>query len=83
MLYINTDVVNKVMTYICLFCGKISNLYLDKLITIDALIGQLGQTYALDSCIRPDDYNHYYIEELDEEQEKVNYKCIKCNKTTK
>jgi hypothetical protein len=83
MFYYDTDVKNKTMIYICFFCGKKSYLKLNNLITLNDVVDKngLGINYSLGNCVRPDDFNHFMYEVLDNNQN-IYYKCIKCLKTT-
>lgn len=80
MLYLKTDIINNIITYKCIFCSKTSDIYLPKILTNQTIIHEIGIKYSLLNCVRPDDFNHYIIEWADED--KILYKCIKCNKQT-
>lgn len=81
MFYYDTDIVNKTMIYMCFFCQKKSYLKLNKLITDNRLVNNIGMKYSLGNCIEPDDFNHYMYEVLSDTQN-IYYKCLKCLKTT-
>lgn len=78
MLYLSTDILNKIIIYECLFCSKQSYLYLDKLLTyID------NTNYVLHPCTSPSDYNHFIVQQMSSTTptEHISYSCLKCNKS--
>lgn len=79
MFYYDTDIKNKTMIYICFFCGQKSYLKLNSLIRLNNTVNSQGVNYSLGNCVRPDDFNHYMYELLDNNQN-IYYKCIKCSK---
>jgi hypothetical protein len=81
MFYYDTDIQNKTMIYICFFCGQKSYLKLNSLIKLNNIVDNRGINYSLGNCVRPDDFNHYMYEVLDNNQN-IYYKCIKCQKLT-
>ena len=80
MFYYDTDIQNKTMIYICFFCGQKSYLKLNSLIKLNNTVDSRGVSYSLGNCVRPDDFNHFMYEVLDNNQN-IYYKCIKCQKS--